>query len=300
MPPAPPVLADDLSCSQCRYNLRGLAPAGRCPECGQRVAATLSAVASAPVRFRPDLSRADPASRRRWTQGLTCVLVSAGVTVVVALLPESLRQPHGFWWDLVLAAAVTAWVFNGLGEWQVARADVAVDGDGRPTSARWLRVTCVLTVFLPGAVALNQTSRHHPYGLLLLPCAIAAPVATCLFQLRVRLLALAVHAPQIAGHCIALAVLLPIWACGFDTIGMMSGGFDSTLTLLFVSPNPACGSVGVAVEILRRIDRSDPSSFLRLLGVVIPVWALANLALVLRRLLTPAGAGRSTAPSSRP
>jgi hypothetical protein len=87
IPTAPP-LDSEIHCIFCGYNLRGLDPAGRCPECGRPIAAS----------HRGDrLAHADPAWLRKlrfgaslklWNIVLTILLgMIAGIVIVVMGLP---------------------------------------------------------------------------------------------------------------------------------------------------------------------------------------------------------------------
>jgi Zn finger protein HypA/HybF involved in hydrogenase expression len=88
--PAVPVIATDLSCAQCGYNLRSLQPMAQCPECGALVAESL----------RPDrLLFASPRWLKRIALG-TALLFWAGVAVVLLipwmlLVPITLAPPTG-------------------------------------------------------------------------------------------------------------------------------------------------------------------------------------------------------------
>ena len=73
-------IGTDLPCVGCRYNLRGLSPSGRCPECGRLVAYATRAL---------ELGRRDPAFLRRIAAGVrwliagaSCVLITAGCAVL--------------------------------------------------------------------------------------------------------------------------------------------------------------------------------------------------------------------------
>ena len=67
----------DTPCRACGYNLRGLADAGRCPECGRPVAESLESA---------ELRHSDPAWLRGMATGLTILLRATAVNLVVAVL----------------------------------------------------------------------------------------------------------------------------------------------------------------------------------------------------------------------
>src|SRR5687768_4467917 len=71
--PAAPIIAYDLPCRRCRYNLRTQPTDGRCPECGTRVAVTLG------ERPPPSVPLVDTPRHRR--------LVALGCFGVAASLP---------------------------------------------------------------------------------------------------------------------------------------------------------------------------------------------------------------------
>ena len=125
-------IESDLPCAICGYNLKGLSPAGACPECGQAIART----------FRFDLTYADPG----W-------LVSQAWTVALLLALSLLNFPPAVsqytpWLGYVfkvLLPGVNVWAC-----WRLARPDplAAADEDG---SLR--RGVMLASVALAGIVA---------------------------------------------------------------------------------------------------------------------------------------------------
>jgi DNA-directed RNA polymerase subunit RPC12/RpoP len=76
-------ISEDVQCIRCRYNLRGLSPGGRCPECGEKIALSL----------RHD----DPADqRRRWARtlrlGILVFICSGAVSMLSMLFTWGLRR----------------------------------------------------------------------------------------------------------------------------------------------------------------------------------------------------------------
>jgi hypothetical protein len=97
--PALEVIADDIPCAKCEYNLRGLSVSGRCPECA------LVVVASLPTR--QELSSHDWGLVRD-SLGLVLVancgiLLLAASFALVMMLSSDLRIPL---WPLVVPLAV--------------------------------------------------------------------------------------------------------------------------------------------------------------------------------------------------
>lgn len=102
---------EDLPCIHCGYNLRGLAPDGRCPECGTSIARSIHGDL---------LSAADPAWLTRVSQGLTLVyavfvtfLASIAVLIVVAVIFKSFGW-HGTFSPQGLTRTVLLFLFAAL------------------------------------------------------------------------------------------------------------------------------------------------------------------------------------------
>ena len=112
-PPSPPVAIDeDILCLSCGYNLRGLSSAGKCPECGTIINASL----------RGDLLKnSDPAWVRRISRGaslaylgIMVIIVGFILTVIstigLSLLPGSQAVQAG-----IMAVWVFVWLVGGFG-----------------------------------------------------------------------------------------------------------------------------------------------------------------------------------------
>ncbi len=86
----------DVACARCGYNLRGLDPRGRCPECGTRVDRSVAP---------PLLERVDPRWVRRTARGAVLVGVGLGVWVgaVCALAAGALGIAVLLWLGMLAA-----------------------------------------------------------------------------------------------------------------------------------------------------------------------------------------------------
>lgn len=143
------VVSQDAPCLDCGYNLRGLAPAGRCPECGDPIERTISGtnLRGAPLGW---LLRV-----RRGCRLLIATVVGAPLALLVILVASvivSAAESGGG--AAAFAAAGAVYLLGGgyvamplVGLWLVA------SPDPRPFVARRSRAGAVLRA----AVALNAT-----------------------------------------------------------------------------------------------------------------------------------------------
>jgi hypothetical protein len=131
-------IQDDVPCASCGYNLRGLSPGGKCPECGDSIRAAL--------RFRW-MQR--PENRRRQRQGLAMqitaiALAGLGSLPLIWACTTVLRADvsiHFYYVAIELAALlITAAIFSGTRP---------VEGV-RPSRVRWpLRLgACLATLIV--------------------------------------------------------------------------------------------------------------------------------------------------------
>lgn len=136
-------LAEDIPCRKCAYNLRGLSPEGRCPECGTAVG--LSTLGDL-LRF------ADPDWLRTVARGITILLWM----ILVMLLAECItRAAHlGNTVDNVVSIALN--LISLYGAWLMTEPDPSGIGEDPTFTARKLiRFTLLVGVVLqfPALVA---------------------------------------------------------------------------------------------------------------------------------------------------
>lgn len=91
----------DLSCTGCTYNLRGLSPFHRCPECNASIADSIEAVVA---RLTPQWSGQLAQARG---QTAVAILVSAVASTLFALR-AAFDGPQSPWWSVAVLAALSA------------------------------------------------------------------------------------------------------------------------------------------------------------------------------------------------
>lgn len=90
----------DVSCTQCGYNLRGLEPSGKCPECGTTIGASIEAAVS---RLTPQW-----ASLSAHTRSLTIRAVLACTLLgTVFAMRAVFDDPQRPWWSTAVMAALS-------------------------------------------------------------------------------------------------------------------------------------------------------------------------------------------------
>ena len=120
-----PALAEDVPCVGCGYNLRGLDPSGRCPECGMSL--HISIVRHRKRRRPPPPP--DPAWARQVAEGAVLSLVAFALVVALCLAPQWMfvmpytLAPAGKTPGraTLLCIGATAWVLAWYSAWKVTR-----------------------------------------------------------------------------------------------------------------------------------------------------------------------------------
>jgi hypothetical protein len=117
-----PEIDHDLICVSCGYNLRGLSPSGRCPECGSLIAATIN-------RGRPPL----PLHYRLARVALVALCAGSG-SLVAAAAAFRVQHPRSLWYfwgdvggvGILVGLVVLAASFGFLLFFRSARRDILV------------------------------------------------------------------------------------------------------------------------------------------------------------------------------
>jgi hypothetical protein len=134
IPAEPSVVATDIPCRKCRYNLRGLNSDSRCPECGAPVGLSL----------RGDLMRySDPAWVETLRQGVSLILWSVVIAIFAAVI-SALTAKGG---QSVLGALATlaGGVLQIIGAWMLTTPDPSGLGEDRyGTSRKIIRFTLIV------------------------------------------------------------------------------------------------------------------------------------------------------------
>jgi hypothetical protein len=152
-----PVLAADIQCSLCRYNLRGLGREGACPECGYLVGASLRDHESRLARCPFPLSTAD----RRWLkqirEGLWLMLLAFVGTAAIAFVPVSRYSLDQHLRPIVLTVTSTLAGIGFLGLWKLSRPEPAAHIHARRSS--WLtRASAIGVILTPILLTENVTN----------------------------------------------------------------------------------------------------------------------------------------------
>lgn len=143
MSSAPPVqgfVVDDIPCRKCAYNLRTLAIAGVCPECGTPVGVSIS---GGLLRY------SDPAWLRKLGQGAACIL--AGIFIVIAavilgifLTTARIMPPQTVQVYMELISFFAS-IFVLIGSWLITEPDPSGIGEDQyGVSRKVIRVTLLL------------------------------------------------------------------------------------------------------------------------------------------------------------
>jgi hypothetical protein len=189
--PAPRVaqLTGDIACVACGYDLRGLGPRGRCPECGLEIALSYAA------RVTP-AALVDPAWRRHVIEGSVVALAAFFLLFVASLMPTGSYESmdwvnsvtaRGF--GVVATLSLLAWAMQWystlkLGLITASGQEVSRGG----TILKWLLSGLAsLYLVLPGVALMSDGGSPLAFSARLLRFALdfAGPVAGMLFYLQI-------------------------------------------------------------------------------------------------------------------
>lgn len=281
----PGVLQRDLPCARCRYNLRGLDPGGRCPECALDVGYSIA------VHVRRRRSEAPPPSfwfAREVVEGASASLCAFLLACVFGLVPPSWLARHTTTRALMMSLLVVAWVMTLAAVWKLTRTDVPAGEEpsvwawvSRGVAGAWL-----FGAFYFGVVAMDLPEFGPPLESLPLIGAAWCGVALAgLIPLRLARLFGRVGCRGPGGVAYVLAVItLPA------TLLSPHGFGPSSLELLVQAPLPPFTSVQLLAFVPRLIAARDAHEVLLFAAV-----ALANAALMVRLIVAYAPLSRPTA-----
>lgn len=286
------VLDRNLPCDGCRYNLRGLEPSGRCPECGLDIASSLAADA----RRRRRLLGSPPLPPSPWfarevVEGAGASLCALVLACLPGLAPHAWLELHTPSRAVMMFLLAAAWGLTLLSVWKLTRTDVPAGEE--PGFGRWI-ARCIAVGWLSGAfyfgvVAMNLPKSGPPieswplYGSALCGDAVAA-----LFLLRVgRLFGRAGRrGPMFLAYLLAALTLVA-------TLAIQSGrGYGpSSFDLLTQAPLPPYVSAELLAYVPHAIAERDVDGALLLAAVgVVNAALLARLIVAyLPRTRRPAG-----------
>lgn len=290
MPATGENLAHDLPCVRCGYNLRGLSPDGRCPECGADVCASLVDPGIKP------LTHSNPAWVRTVREALLLLLAAAASEIAVSAGVVPYRHNH-----LDVIAAAVANVLACYGVWKLAAPERDERGRAENVAIRsFMRAGAVAWLcFLPAAEMTREIGGA--IIVVMIVAIIGAAVMTFTSILYLSSLALRLRRRAVSFQLLALSVLIGL------TLPWLV--LSARLASFRTNPQPPLGdvrSILVLGEELNRILRFPARDIIRTLpyvifGPVVSAWLCVLLAVVWWRLsaVVRAHAGRSSA-SSRP
>jgi hypothetical protein len=287
-------LTGDIACSACGYNLHGLAPQGRCPECGQDVSVSLAEF----VLPQGALVALDPRWRRQMIEAV--VLAMMGLVTAVC---STLNWPRK--WEIARTGAnapvllvMTWWVLQWYSAMKLARADAAVRSKRFDRWVVWgLRLSATAYLTLPVITEVRVPPGLWPFRpIAFTTVEYCGMLAAVLYFLRIRFVFGRLGSPVLAAQALLLAWLMALVAAPWSTpaFGRLDWP-DYNEPLVPPFPSFQFGPMRMLAEVVRRIADADWDVFRAAAYVPVSLAAIALLVLLLVKLLR---AGRPLKPTS--
>jgi len=227
-PPGAPVvaldaagrIAIDITCRKCGYNLRGLLPDGRCPECGTAVGRSLHG----------DLLRfSDPEWVQKLASGMNWIVAS----IVISLFGGALGAISGGIFSSIVStrsfvvlaplSGLVLGVFSLVGYWKVTTPDPAKMMEESGVSLRKLVRLAEVTryVVAPLNSLMQQLAWSVAAIVLIAVSGIASLVGTVAIFLYARKLALRIPDEKLARHCRIVMWGMAVMLALFVTLALL-------------------------------------------------------------------------------
>ncbi len=203
--PLQPAILRDMTCGTCGYNLRGLSPDGRCPECGHPIEES---------RYDPRLAAADPRWLRAIHRGFTILLVSVIVSATRRTFGQAVILMYGSYQAMLIMWFIGATLYS-LGSWILASRDCACPPMFDPRHLRRVVRVCAAVAWTVNltwtidAVTGNRYLHLSLLGLGLIICCLSGDA--CLFLL-LRRFARRIPAPALGWASTFLLFFVPTTA----------------------------------------------------------------------------------------
>lgn len=302
MAPADPTLFSDIPCAFCGYDLRGLPPAGQCPECGGSIADSLAQVVVERARIGDGLQ---PSIDPRWRQTL---LYAVGAALLAALIPISCitiallvrpREAGGRVWVIVCMAV--GWVLQWYAAFKLS------EPEPDPGPSRWrvlnrrvLRISATVYAVVPVAwIGLERWQGDPPAGAVVKAaywCVIPACVS---FFFQVGLVFRHLALRPAAGCAASLAFLLPVSIFSY-------AGFPNwdpsrpPAEMLILLPNLGAGPLLYLPRVALGLWRSNDMTQMLALHAAVSLLGICLQVRLLVALVRARVAGRSPSPRPTP
>lgn len=226
-------IAHDVTCRKCGYNLRGLSPDGRCPECGTAVGYSLQG----------DLLRfCDP----NWVdilRGGASLFIWGIVTIFVGSIAGSFLQASTGSPVLAILAILAGWVLTTVGWWKMTEPDPSGLGEDRyGTPRKIIRIALIVSIFAQVIDHLPQLTKLDPASALAVQVVavvlgLVGIVGFFAQLLYLKRLALRIPDAQLSGRAGFLMKALPISYGAMIVLGILAA-------LMMRNSSPPSGGLG--------------------------------------------------------
>jgi hypothetical protein len=269
---------EDIPCTSCRYNLRGLTTGGRCPECGREIALTLAMreIRGLEREIPFPLFRADRRWLRQLIEGTALAIVAIAMRAIAILMADDLYSWKDPPWRTSLALLAIAWVIEWWACWRLGTPE-PLSPVARPSRLPWLLRIAASVYFT--TMLLPETLPFPLRMLDVLAIAFSGVAGSCLIYLWIGQLAGRMNR-WLPWQAAVLAGIVP--TCFFATVLPSLEGYRYSLGQIVRLPTLVAGHPKLLQHLRSWEQGADPWLWI---GLMVPLWVLVFLVQFLFALL---------------
>jgi hypothetical protein len=269
------LIAEDIPCMECQYDLRGLNVPGKCPECGHDLAESITT-------YREERLPVTRWWAKQMIEATTLSAIALFLMVLPLMLPDSMANFHTFGRKVLLGIASTAWVLAFYSIWKFTRRENLPKERGQFYATRLItRIFAILYGLAPLLFAVSDYFRDVSWSRWAEPFlfAVVSMLGICglctelfLFA-NLRNIAWRIHSRSISMQALILGVLSP-FAFIMAVATMFDRGGSSSLDFMTGVPVYYFGSRSAFYESTWMMRQGQMPHPLSISSIAFVLWVL--------------------------